>query len=123
MIFDTNILIMNKVEEITQWLTGDQDFETGRILYDKYGKSPSQKRIYAVSGASKKNLSSLVYELQKLIRFDKPVSAAPKVKAEEPKKKKPNTRQAKKQREQQDKQQQSPKPVKSSGKTPRKSTA
>lgn len=66
---------MTKAEEISAWLNGDKNYDTGCRLYDKYGASASLKRILSRGGDTAKNKSALEYELKKMIRTVKVVSA------------------------------------------------
>jgi hypothetical protein len=51
---------------IRQWLNNPSDFETGRLLYDRYGKNGHLKQQFAAGRLHGK----LIYELGKLVGVD-----------------------------------------------------
>jgi hypothetical protein len=55
---------MNEI--ISNWLCSDKNYEAGVALYEQYGVSATLKRILRIGGHTKKNLDTLIYELQKL---------------------------------------------------------
>lgn len=62
-------------EEIIAWINSGMDFNQGMLLYDRYGLSASQKRLFHLSGPTVKNRSALEYELKKMIRGKSPAPA------------------------------------------------
>lgn len=55
-------------QEIVAWLESGRDYKEGVKLYDRFGSSPTQKRIFRVGGESKRNVSILAFELGKLAK-------------------------------------------------------
>ena len=53
--------------EIFFWLTSDQDYPSGLLLYDRYYKNSKLGRILRIGGATGKNRLTLAYELGKVI--------------------------------------------------------
>ena len=60
--------------EITAWINSGRDYNTGVALYEKYGTSSSQKRLFRLNGPTKKNIECLDYELGKIIKGMKPLA-------------------------------------------------
>ncbi len=54
------------MNEIEQWLNNQEDYNAGVALYNKYGNSPSLKRVLTINGNTKRNRETLVYELGKI---------------------------------------------------------
>ena len=54
--------------EIFTWLNSDQDYPSGLLLYDRYGKNTNLGRILRIGGATGKNRLTLIYELGKITR-------------------------------------------------------
>ena len=55
-------------EEILTWLKGSLDYETGVVLYEKYGTSFSLKRLHRMNGNTKSTMLSITYELSGLVK-------------------------------------------------------
>jgi len=53
--------------EILSWLSSQQDYTSGLLLYDRYGKNSKLGRLLRIGGASGKNRLTLAYELGKII--------------------------------------------------------
>lgn len=88
--------------EITAWINSGRDYNTGVALYEKYGTSASQKRLFRLNGSTKKNIECLDYELRKIIKGMKPLAlrSAPihptppantNIQSQDPKKKTPES--------------------------------
>jgi len=54
--------------EIFTWLTSEQDYPSGLILYDRYCRNSNLGRILRIGGANGKNRLTLAYELGKVIQ-------------------------------------------------------
>jgi len=54
--------------EIFTWLSSEQDYPSGLILYDRYCKNSNLGRILRIGGATGKNRLTLAYELGKVIK-------------------------------------------------------
>lgn len=52
--------------EIIAWLSSDQDYPSGLLLFDRYCKNSNLSRILRVGGATGKNRLTLIYELGKI---------------------------------------------------------
>lgn len=65
------------MNEIQSWLTSDRNYQQGVELYNRFGNSSSLKRVLA-NGATSRNIETLVYELQKLVKAVPATSHAPK---------------------------------------------
>jgi len=53
--------------EIFTWLSSQQDYPSGLLLYDRYCKNSNLGRILRIGGATGKNRLTLAYELGKII--------------------------------------------------------
>jgi len=53
--------------EIITWLSSQQDYPSGLLLYDRYCKNSKLGRILRIGGATGKNRLTLSYELGKII--------------------------------------------------------
>lgn len=58
--------------EIYTWLSSEQDYPTGLLLYDRYCKNTNLGKILRVGGATGKNRLTLSYELGKAISHQVP---------------------------------------------------
>jgi len=54
--------------EIFTWLSSEQDYPAGLILYDRYCKNSNLGRILRIGGATGKNRLTLIYELGKVVK-------------------------------------------------------
>lgn len=63
------------MQDIKQWLNGNRDYETGRMLYDRHGSNAAYKSVFAL-GPSPYNSKKLERELEALV----PIEAEPKPK-------------------------------------------
>jgi hypothetical protein len=54
--------------EIFTWLSSDQDYPSGLVLYDRYCKNTNLGRILRIGGATGKNRLTLIYELGKVAK-------------------------------------------------------
>ena len=80
--------------EIHKWVNSDQDYFSGVLIYDRYGRNPNLARILRRGGATVKNRSTLLYELGKIVKHlevsDKtPALVKPQIKQEIPKEENP----------------------------------
>jgi len=66
--------------EIFSWLSSDQDYPSGLLLYDRYCRNSNLGRILHIGGPTDKNRLTLAYELGKVIR---PLISSHSVKADE----------------------------------------
>jgi len=63
--------------EIFNWLSSDQDYLSGLLLYDKYCQQSNLGRILRIGGATGKNRLTLAYELGKIINHQVPIGTNP----------------------------------------------
>jgi hypothetical protein len=63
--------------EIFTWLSSDQDYLSGLLLYDKYCQRSKLGRILRIGGATGKNRLTLAYELGKIINQQVPIGTNP----------------------------------------------
>ena len=56
------------IEEINSWLNSNQDYYQGVSIYNQYGNSPNQKRMFQNGGPTRRNNELLLYELKKLAK-------------------------------------------------------
>ena len=54
--------------EIHKWVNSDQDYFSGVLIYDRYGRNPNLVRILRRGGATVKNRLTLSYELGKIAK-------------------------------------------------------
>ncbi len=54
--------------EIHKWVNSDQDYFSGVLIYDRYGRNPNLARILRRGGATVKNRLTLSYELGKIAK-------------------------------------------------------
>ena len=76
--------------EIHNWVNSDQDYFSGVLIYDRYGRNPNLARILRRGGATVKNRLTLSYELGKIakqiaVSENTPALVKPQVKQEIPK--------------------------------------
>jgi hypothetical protein len=63
--------------EICNWLSTQQDYPSGLLLYDRYCKNSKLGRILRIGGATGKNRLTLAYELGKIINQQVPIAINP----------------------------------------------
>ena len=54
--------------EIHKWVNSDQDYFSGVLIYDRYGRNPNLARLLRRGGATVKNRLTLSYELGKIAK-------------------------------------------------------
>ena len=69
-------IIENVTELITNWFKSDRDYESGKQLYIKHGRSLSFKTQLNRVGFSKANYDYLCYELAKIVGITEPAYKA-----------------------------------------------
>ena len=71
--------------EISTYLEGSGDYDTGVALYERFGQSTSLKRILRMGGDTPGNIETLRYELSKITSVSvQPISPAPVKKVIQP---------------------------------------
>jgi hypothetical protein len=60
--------------EIYTWLNSQQDYPSGLLLYDQYGKNSKLGRLLRIGGATGKNRLTLAYELGKIVKNQVPLA-------------------------------------------------
>lgn len=58
-------LALSGMQEIGKWLSGDRDYEEGRLLYERYGSNDFLKKIF-LSGNTPFNIMKLATSLEEL---------------------------------------------------------
>lgn len=63
------------IEEINSWLNSGCDYMTGAAIYERFGCSGSQKRLFWMGGPTPRNVECLKYELSKMLSDAVPVKS------------------------------------------------